>query len=48
MTSSRHGPLAEYGNYGTCCLLIHQEIAGAAEAVSDHKFRLGDIFFIVK
>lgn len=48
MTSSRHGPLPEYGNYGTCCLLIHQETVKAAQAVSDHKFRLCDISFIAK
>lgn len=48
MTSSRHGPLPEYGNYGTCCLLIYQETVEAAQAVSDHKFRLCDISFIAK
>lgn len=48
MTSSRHGPLPEYGNYDTCCLLIHQETVEAAQAVSDHKFRLCDISFIAK
>lgn len=48
MTSSRHGPLPEYGNYDTCCLLIHQETVEAAQAVSDHKFRLCDISFIAQ